>query len=94
MPNLKPSYSSTLPSHLPEMRILVDESCLTTSFVPRLRKGSLIEMGTLLKSRNVEMVASRIEVLISTDADAPSLSNRRRDVRINHVATKMIESVV
>ena len=77
-----------------ELRILVDESCLATAFVPGLRECRLIEVDALLQGGHVEVVAPGIHIMIGADAEAPAFSDRRGDIGINSMTAKVIKSVV
>ena len=77
--------------NLTELRILVDESRFSPAFVPTLREGCLVEMRTLLKLCHVEVVASRVKIMIGAHTDAPTLAEWSGDVGIDGVAPVMVD---
>ena len=77
-----------------ELRILIDETSLAPAFIPCLGNGRLVEVRTLLQRCHVKMVAARVEVMIGTDAESPSLADGCRHIRVHHLTAKMIQRIV
>ena len=74
--------------------VLVDKSSLSPPLVPRLGDAPLVELHTVLQGGHVQVVASGVEVLVASHADAPSVSQRRRDIGIYGLTAEVVQRIV